>query len=388
MRADGKAKILGVTKSSTKHRGLSPLDSKPVEIEVVDGRIASAAPCEAAEDSIERWIAPGLIDVQVNGFAGVDYNSPDTPLDEIDRSIEVQRATGVTRLFPTVITGSNENIRGSLKNLAKAARECAGASSIQHFHVEGPWIAAEDGPRGAHPVEHVRAPSIEEFKQFQDAAEGRIRLLTIAPEWEGSAAVIEHMVEAGVVVSIGHTAATDQQVRDAVAAGAKMSTHLGNGAHSMIQRHHNYITEQMAADELVAGLIVDGIHLPPSFVKVAVRAKQPERIVLVTDAAPPAGSTPGNYHFGHIEVILAEDQSVRLPNGRLAGSALSMDRGVENLMRFTGLTLEQAWRTGSTQAAAAMHMEDRLGFFQVGDAAELTVFDFDGESVTVRETIC
>lgn len=368
-----------------KHRGLSPLDGNPIEIETADGRITAVRAC----DSAEHWIAPGLIDVQVNGFVGVDYNSPDTALDEIDRSIEVQRDTGVARLLPTVITGSNENIRGSLSNLAKAARECSGRASIQYFHVEGPWIASEDGPRGAHPIDHVRGPSINEFKQFQDAAEGRIRLLTLAPEWPGSTAVIEHMTETGVVVSIGHTAATAEQIRDAVSAGATMSTHLGNGSHNLVPRHNNYIIEQMATDQLVAGLIVDGIHLPPAFVRVAVRAKQPDRIVLVTDAAPPAGSTPGNYHFGHIEVVLAEDQSVRLPNGQLAGSALSMDRGVENLMRFAALSLEQAWRAGSSQAAAAMHMEDRLGFLEVGDAAEFTLFDFDAETqaVTVRETI-
>jgi len=369
-----------------KHRGLSPLDGRPVEIETSEGRITAVRPC----DSADHWIAPGLIDVQVNGFVGVDYNSPDTPLDEIDRSIEVQRDTGVTRLLPTVITGSNENIRGSLANLAKAARACAGRSSIQCFHVEGPWIAAEDGPRGAHPIDHVRGPSIEEFKQFQDAAEGRIRLLTLAPEWPGSPAVIEHMVDAGVVVAIGHTAAKTQDIRDAVAAGATMSTHLGNGSHNLVPRHNNYIVEQMASDQLAAGLIVDGIHLPPSFVKIAVRAKQPERVVLITDAAPPAGSTPGNYHFGHIEVVLAEDQSVRLPNGQLAGSALSMDRGVENLMLFADLSLEQSLRAGTSQAAAAVHMDDRLGFLEIGDAAEFFLFDFDADTkaVSVREAIC
>ena len=244
--------------SNTKHVGLSPVDSRPIEIQVENGKIAAVVP---STEQPSHYIAPGLIDVQVNGFAAVDYNSPDTPLDEIQRSIEVQRATGVTRLLPTVITGSNENIRGSLKNLAKAARELPGKDSIQYFHVEGPWIAGEDGPRGAHPVQHVRAPSIEEFEQFQDAAEGRIRLLTIAPEWPGAMEVIEHMAKAGVTVAIGHTAATGEDIQNAIKAGATMSTRLGNGAHSTIPRHDNYINHQLAADELMAGLIVDGIHL-------------------------------------------------------------------------------------------------------------------------------
>lgn len=373
--------------SSTTYSGLSLADSKPIDVEVADGRIISVKPSQATPT---RYIAPGLIDAQVNGFAGVDYNSPDTPLDEIARSIEVQRRTGVTRLLPTVITGSNENIRGSLANLAKAARELGNGRSIECFHVEGPWIAAEDGPRGAHPKQHVRAPSIDEFKQFQDAAEGRIRLLTLAPEWPGSTEVIERMVDAGVTVSIGHTAASEQDIRNAIAAGATMSTHLGNGAHSTIPRHANYINYQLAADELMAGLIVDGIHLPPAFVKVAVRAKQLERIVLVTDAAPPAGGEPGIYVFGHLEVELTPDQSVRLTDsGRLAGSALSMDRGVENLMRFAGVTLEQALRAGTERAAAAVSMDDRRGFLDAGDAAEFLLFNYDPEThaIEVRETI-
>ena len=373
--------------SSTTYTGLSPIDSKPVDITVADGKIISVAPSQGSPSS---YIAPGLIDVQVNGFAAVDYNSPDTPLDEIARSIEVQRRTGVTRLLPTVITGSNENIRGSLANLAKAARELDAGRSIECFHVEGPWIAGEDGPRGAHPKQHVRGPSIEEFKQFQDAAEGRIRLLTLAPEWPGSTEVIEYMVDQGVTVAIGHTAASEEDIRNAIAAGATMSTHLGNGAHSTIPRHSNYINYQLAADELMAGLIVDGIHLPPAFVKIAVRTKGLERIVLVTDAAPPAGSEPGIYVFGHLEVELTPDQSVRLTDsGRLAGSALSMDRGVENLMRFAGLTLEQALRAGTERAALAVHMDDRRGFLEAGDAAELFLFDFDADdqSISVRETI-
>ncbi len=373
--------------STTKYVGLSPLDSRAIEVIVEDGRITTVSP---SDERPTRWIAPGLIDVQVNGFATVDYNSPTTPLDDIAHSIEVQRRSGVTRLLPTVITGSNENIRGSLANLAKAAREVAGKSSIQCFHVEGPWIAPEDGPRGAHPKEHVRPPSIEEFKQFQDAAEGRIRLCTLAPEWPGSAAVIEHMVAAGVTVAIGHTAATGKDIHDAIAAGAGMSTHLGNGAHEKVARHDSYIHHQLVADELVAGLIVDGIHLPPVFVKLALRAKGLERIVLITDAAPPAGGPLGVYQFGHIEVELHADQSVRLTsNGRLAGSALSMDRGVENLMRFGDLTLEQALRAGTERAAAAVRMDDRRGFLEVGDAAELILFDFDAEtkSIAMRETI-
>jgi N-acetylglucosamine-6-phosphate deacetylase len=374
--------------SATKYLGLSPEDGQPIEVGVEAGKITSARPAEGVKPA--QWIAPGMIDIQVNGFAGVDYNSPDTPLDEIARSIEVQRATGVTRFFPTVITGSHENICGSLRNLAKARRDLANGDAMICFHVEGPWICPDDGPRGAHPKQHVRPASVEEFEAFQDAAEGNIRLITIAPETPGAIPVIEHMAGKGIIVSLGHTNAAEQDIHAAIAAGATMSTHLGNGAHSTIPRHDNYIHLQMAADELWAGLIVDGIHLPPSFVKIAVRAKRLDHVILVTDAAPPAGCAPGIFHFGHLEVELTADQAIRLTDsGRLAGSALSMDRGLENLMRFTGLSLRDALEAGTVNPAKGCRLENRMGFLRPGDAADLMLFDYDPETkaVEVRETI-
>ncbi len=375
-------------KSTTKATGLSLLDGKPIEIHIESGRIASIQPFAGSPP--DYWIAPAMIDIQVNGFAGVDYNSPDAPLDEIARSIQVQRDTGVARLLPTVITGSHENICGSLVNLAKARRELPEGGSFIGFHVEGPWISPLDGPRGAHPVQHCRAASPDEFDRFQEAAEGLIMLVTLAPEIEGAIPTIEHMVKAGVTVAIGHSNAAEQDIHDAISAGATMSTHLGNGAHQVIPRHANYIMWQMAADELSAGLIVDGIHLPPAFVKVAVRAKGAERVILVTDAAPPAGCAPGIFHFGHLEVELTADQCIRLTDsGRLAGSALSMDRGLENLIRFSDLDLLAALRAGTVNPARELRFKPREGFLQVGDPADLMLFDYDEGSgdIAIRETL-
>ena len=225
------------------YTAISAATGRPIQIHEKDGRIAKIgqAPGSPASDD-GLWVAPGLIDIQVNGFAGVDYNSPDTALDEIARSIDVIKASGVTRFYPTLITGSNSNIRGSLANLARAKRELSAGPAMPGFHVEGPWISAVDGPRGAHPLEHVRPATIEEFQQFQEAAEGHVRIITLAPESGGALPVIEYLAEQGVVVSIGHTGASPEQVRDAISAGATMSTHLGNGAHdddtAAPQLHH------------------------------------------------------------------------------------------------------------------------------------------------------
>ena len=329
-----------------------------------------------------RWAAPGFFDLQVNGFAGVDYNSPEASLEDIRRSILALRATGVTRFLPTVITGSPERMAGACRNLARARREIAEGVSIAGIHVEGPWISPEEGPRGAHPREHVRPPSREEFLRLQDAAAGDVRLLTLAPEVPGAVALIEFLVTRGVVVALGHTAATTTQISDAVRAGATVSTHLGNGAHSILPRHPNYIWDQMADDALYASLIVDGIHLPPSFVKCAVRAKGLDRSILVTDATMCAGCAPGRYRLGEVEVELDASQRVRMVGtDRLAGSALRMDRGVENLMRFAGLDLAAAVGLASGNPARA------LGLDPTGNGQVVFRYDPSPPRITVEETL-
>ena len=174
------------------------------------------------------------MDLQVNGFAGVDYNRPETSHEEIGRSIEALLATGVTRCYPTVITGPPDAMVAAMRNLARARASVPHGEVFDGLHIEGPHISADEGPRGAHPKAWVRPPDLDEFLRWQDAAEGAIRLVTLAPEWPGATAYIEALVESGVVVSIGHTAATPDQVADAVLAGATMATHVGNAAHAVL----------------------------------------------------------------------------------------------------------------------------------------------------------
>jgi len=366
--AGGKQKL----QSSTTYHGLSPVSGEPIRVAVSDGVITNVEP--APEHSESRWISPGWIDLQVNGYAGVDYNSPTTPIEEIARSIEAQRKSGVTRLLPTVITGDLDQMAACFANLVVAKQSM---SEIAGFHVEGPWISPDDGPRGAHPIEHVRPASVDDFQKLQEAAEGHIRLLTLAPESPGALELIEHAVDSGVTVSIGHTGASTQQIDDAVSAGVTMSTHLGNGAHATLNKNDSYILRQMAEDKLYAGLIVDGIHLTPDFVRIAVRTKGLARSVLVTDAVAPAGCAPGPHRLGSLNVELFADGRVQLENGRLAGSSLSMDRAVANVMKFTGISLEQAVRMASVNAARAIGLDERSGFLEVGDPAEFVFFERD-----------
>lgn len=320
-------------------------------------------------------VAPGFIDLQVNGFAGADYNSGATPLEEIARSLEVIFSTGVTRLYPTVITGGADEMTAAFRNLARARRELKHGGAFEAFHAEGPYISAEDGPRGAHPRHRVRPPDWEEFQRFQEAAEGHIRLVTIAPEWPGAPEFIERAASAGVVVSIGHTAANAAQIAEAVRAGATMSTHLGNGAHAEMKRHPNYIWEQMANDKLTASFIVDGIHVGASFLKVGLRAKGIERSVLVTDAVMPAGCAPGDYYLGEVAVTLHADDSVRLRGGdRLAGAALKMHNAVGNVVRLAGVSLRDAVTMATTNAARVGRVPGRLRGITPGERGDLVEF--------------
>jgi len=368
--------------------GIDALSGEPVcvsfgqLVESVEDVLGATAP--APEDTAE-YLAPGWIDIQVNGFAGVDYNSPKAPLEEIAKSLEELFATGLTRFFPTVITGAPADMLGALRNLAKARRQLDNGEAMEAFHVEGPHISPEDGPRGAHPKRWVRPPDLDEYRRWQDAAEGQVRLVTVSPEWPDAPAYIEKLVSEGVVVAIGHTKANTVQIADAVSAGATISTHLGNGAGALIPRHPNFIWDQMAEDRLSASFIVDGIHLPPNFLKVAFRAKGVERSILITDAVMPAGCAPGDYRLGEVEVELLPEGRVVLRGGdRLAGSSLRMDRGVENLMKLGGLSLRDAVTMATRNPARAGRIAGRLRGLATGERADLVKFEFDPTTRSIR----
>jgi N-acetylglucosamine-6-phosphate deacetylase len=290
---------------------------------------------------------PGFVDLQVNGFAGVDFNAPGLDSDHLLHAVSALRATGVTRFLPTLITSSF----GRFEQCARAITR-VDEPAIAGIHMEGPYISPHDGPRGAHPREFTAPASIDDFDRRQHAASGTIVLVTIAPEVPGALALIEHLVANGVRVALGHSDSPPSTIRDAVAAGATLSTHLGNGCAATLPRHPNLIWEQLAADKLWASVIVDGHHLPDATVKVMVRAKSPKRTILVTDAIAAAGSAPGVYRLGDVDVEVGADRRVSLRGTPyLAGSALTMPDAIANTVQFTGLSLDEAAAMASTTPA-------------------------------------
>jgi N-acetylglucosamine-6-phosphate deacetylase len=290
---------------------------------------------------------PGLFDLQVNGFGGVDFNNPSATPEEVYRAIEQMRRTGVTRFLPTLVTSPFERFAKCAKTLTRTQHP-----AIVGFHMEGPYISPEDGARGAHPRQHVIAASVDDFLRRQEAAAGRIKLVTLAPEAVGAIELIEHLAGSGIRAAIGHTAGSPEQIRDAVKAGATLSTHLGNGCANQLPRHPNFIWEQLAADDLFASFIADGHHLPPATLKAMIRAKTPQRTFLVTDAVAAAGSVPGAYELNGEQVVASEDGRVcRTGAPWLSGSAMTLDRAVANAVKFTGLPLEEILPMASSQPA-------------------------------------
>ena len=372
--------------------GHDVFDNTPLEIAIDDnGSVQSIREAASADSTL--LIAPSLVDTQVNGFMGFDLNVAGVTPADVSAIVRALWRVGTGFFCPTVVTGSFERIAGSLRAIVKACENNAQvARSVIGVHLEGPYISSEDGPRGAHPREHARDPDWDEFQRWQDIAEGKIRLVTLAPERQGAIPFIEKLVKHDIVVALGHTNASASDIHAAVKAGARLSTHLGNGAHAVIRRHPNYIWEQLAADELWASLIVDGHHLPPAVVKSMMRAKTLARCILISDAVALAGMTPGVYQFAGEKVELTDEAKVRLVGTEyLAGSAIELMRGVENSVRFAGISLAEAFALATRQPARLLGVENlhspesaNLLFFRWNAAAckiEVLVTIFDGKVV-------
>lgn len=360
----------------------------PIRVGVEHGTIATIEPLDESPDvPVDEFLCPGLIDIQVNGYGGVNFGDPCLNGDQI-RSVAIKLISeGVTRFLPTITTDAFERMEQAFRNLALAANE-GGSNRLvacpTGFHLEGPFISSEDGPRGAHPLEHCRSPDWELFERLQKAAAGRICLVTLAPELPGAVEFIRRAVANDVRIAIGHTAANREQILAAIDAGATLATHLGNAAHDRLQRHHNYVYDQLGDDRLLASLILDGHHLPPHLAKIFVRAKGTKRVVLISDAVQHAGLPPGIYEgFGQQVVVRADGFVGLVGQPRLAGSGLLLRQGVANMMRFAGSLFSEAIdaATGNPAKFLGWH---RIGKLEIGCVADLLRCRFDLETMSIK----
>jgi N-acetylglucosamine-6-phosphate deacetylase len=291
----------------------------------------------------------GLFDLQVNGFAGIDFNAETIDTDRLDHALEAMLATGVTACLPTLITAPADVLAARFMALDRAvARSRLGPIMVPGYHLEGPFLNPAEGYAGCHPANAMSAPDEALVERLSRDLSRPILLVTIAPELPESERFISAMTSTGRVVAIGHSAADTATVARAAQAGARLSTHLGNGLPQTLHKVENPLFAQLAEDRLSASFIADGIHLPPHALKVMLRSKGLERSILVTDAVSAAATRPGLYPFAAMSVEHAADGSVRLPGSRyLAGSALTLDSAVRNLVTWELATPNQALRMAS-----------------------------------------
>ncbi|POP45862.1 N-acetylglucosamine-6-phosphate deacetylase [Superficieibacter electus] len=347
---------------------------RPIAITIAQGCICAIEPLKSSETL--PIVAPGLIDLQVNGFQGIDFNHYPFSAGQVEEVVRLLWQQGVTSWLPTVITADQDTISRAMRALAQACEQRpAVAAALPGIHLEGPFLSPQDGPRGAHPLSAICAPDYRLFDEWQRCADGRIRLLTLSAEWPQAAAFIRHYQQSGVQFSIGHTAASPEQIDEAINAGARMSTHLGNGAHLQLPRHPNYIWQQLADDRLACTVIADGEHLPVAVLKVFMRAKG-QQIMLVSDVTHFAGRAPGEYQAsigGHV---------ILHPNGRLAmrdnpqllaGSARSLLDGVNFLLSSALADLPTAIEMASIRPARQLNLPQQAGL-AVGAPADLITF--------------
>lgn len=296
----------------------------------------------------------GLVDLQVNGYAGVDFNDAGLTADAMQHALQAMRSHGVACCLPTLITAAPDDLAARFQALDRAVAGCAlGPAMVPGFHLEGPFLNPADGYAGCHPPSAMTAPDAGLVRRLDAGLRRPILLITLAPELPGARAFIAWAHGAGKLVSIGHSAATREDVQAACDAGATLSTHLGNGSARIMPRFDNVVFAQLAEDRLSAGFIADGIHVRPDVLQVMLRAKQLSRCHLVTDAVAAAAAPPGRYRFAGMAIDHAPDGSVRVPGGStLAGSGLRLDQAVRNVVAWGLATPEQAMRmAGDTPRA-------------------------------------
>ena len=361
-----------------KIKGISALSGTVVEISIDRNSIQNVVEIKEPVKDLP-YVAPGFLDMQVNGYNGSDYSLADLSAHHIVNIITSLAASGTTQHVPTFVSMPEERFLRNLRITAQAIRNSPRvAAAIPGLHIEGPFISSEDGPRGAHDRKFIRNPNFEEFTAWQDAAEGNIAYVTVAPELDGSIDFIRQVVTSGVKVAIGHTGAEPEQIQQAIKAGASLSTHLGNGSYTTIPRLKNYIWEQLSSDELMAGCISDGFHLPKSVVRVFSRAKGLERMILVSDVALLGGYAPGQYKWGDLDVEVFPDGHLGLPGTTiLAGAAHLLDWDIVRFMEFTGHSLPETMRLCTINPATYLGVENQLyGKLTAGAPANLFLYRY------------
>jgi N-acetylglucosamine-6-phosphate deacetylase len=287
---------------------------------------------------------PAYIDLQVNGFAGVDFNTDGVSTPDIRRACDAVAEGGVQSFLATFTTEFMPNMCGRIRRVIQARKEDSViAAMIAGIHIEGPFISAVHGYVGAHPADGVIVPNVDDMARLIDAGEGMVKLVTLAPECDENCAVTRYLSDAGIRVAAGHTDATIDDLKAACDAGMTLFTHIGNGCPATMHRHDNIVQRALSLrDRLTYTFIADGAHIPFFALRNYIDLVGIDRTIIVTDAMSAAGLGPGRYRIGRMEVEVGEDQVARQPGSTLlAGAAVTMPQAAKNLQEKLGFTKEE-----------------------------------------------
>lgn len=361
---------------------------EPVSIKIEEGNISEINSfTQLPNEDNKLYVAPGLFDNQLNGYLGVEFTDTNLTTENMLKVVRGLWKTGITTFLPTVITASNEVLLKAFANLAEACKHPEISMSIPGFHLEGPYISPVAGYRGAHTIEDIRLPNWDEFQKINEAAEGKIIHITIAPELDGAIEFTKKCVENNIVVALGHHNASSEVIKKAVDAGATTVTHLGNGCANTINRFENPFWSQLAEDGLMASIIVDGFHLQPNQVNVFLRSKGKERIILISDITMLAGMPPGIYEWDGKEVELTPEGAINLVKENcFAGASLPLLTGINNIIEFTGCSRSDAIDMATKNPTKLYSFDDR-GEISINKRADLILFTIENNKIVIKETI-
>ncbi len=364
--------------------------SKTIEQGVVvfeDGKITAVgqknrvkAPRSAKViDASGKIVAPGFIDIHVHGGKGRDIM--DASYEAVKEIAKFLVSHGTTSFVPTTISAPRSDLLRAVRAVKTAMEKGTDGAEVLGAHLEGPYINLEK--RGAHDANYVRLPSLDEFEEIWAASNRAIKIVTLAPELEGSKMLIQKLRELGIVASIGHSNATYTQAVDAIKHGVRHATHMFNRMSGFDPREPGVVGAVLVHDELTAELICDGVHVHPAAMNLLTRVKGSEKVVLVTDAIRAAGMPDGEYTLGK-QPIIVKDGISRLESGDLAGSTLTMDKAVRNFIRLVGTPLQTAVKMSTINPAVVVNVDGNKGSLEPGKDADIVIID---DEINVHLTI-
>ena len=321
-------------------------------------------------DASGKIVAPGFVDIHVHGGKGRDVM--DASYEAVKEIAKFLVSHGTTSFVPTTISAPHHDLLRTVKAVKTAMKKGTDGAEVLGAHLEGPYINPEK--RGAHDANYVRLPSLDEFEEIWEASNHAVKIVTLAPELEASKMLIQRLRELGIVASIGHSNATYIQAVDAMKHGVRHATHMFNRMSGFDSREPGVVGAVLVHDELTAELICDGIHVHPAAMSLLTRVKGSKKVVLVTDAIRAAGMPDGEYALGKQRIIVKDGVS-RLESGDFAGSTLTMDGAVRNIMKLVGTSLQTAVKMATINPAAVVNVDGNKGSLEPGKDADIVIID-------------